>query len=169
LSWNGKISEITAALALEQVKNFNIIQNKVLDNANKFEKYIERFEKIKTMSFPNKSKIKRSYNQLRLKVDFKSPLQKELFVTKIRSNGIEVYDGNFEPLPVLSFFKEREWEKWTDTESHESLKRNYNSDYFKAGEYFRVSGIGIHRNNFLSTQRLKSLIKIFTQAYSEFL
>ena len=169
LSWNGKISEITAALALEQVKNFNIIQNKVLDNVNKFEKYIERFEKIKTMSFPNKSKIKRSYNQLRLKVEFKSPLQKELFVTKIRSNGIEVYDGNFEPLPVLSFFKEREWEKWTDTESHESLKRNYNSDFFKAGEYFRVSGIGIHRNNFLSTQRLKSLIKIFTQAYSEFL
>ena len=169
LSWNGKISEITAALALEQVKNFHKIQNQVVDNVYKFEDYLKKFEKIKTLSFPHIKNLKRSYNQLRLNVEFTSSNQKDSFVSKLRISGVEVYDGNFEPLPVLSFFKEKEWKKWIDQDKSDRLEKNYYGMFLNANNFYKVSGIGIHRNNFLSNQRLKTLMKTFTEAYLEIL
>jgi perosamine synthetase len=169
LSWNGKISEITAALALEQVKNFHKTQNQVVDNVYRFENYLKKFEKIKTLSFPHIKNLKRSYNQLRLNLEFNSSNQKNLFVSNLRISGVEVYDGNFEPLPVLSFFKEQEWKKWIDQDKSDRLEKNYNEMFSNANNFYQVSGIGIHRNNFLSNQRLKNLIKTFTKAYLEIL
>jgi hypothetical protein len=121
------------------------------------------------LSFPHIKNLKRSYNQLRLNVEFTSSNQKNLFVSKLRISGVEVYDGNFEPLPVLNFFKGQEWKKWIDQDKSDRLQKNYNGIFSNANNFYQVSGIGIHRNNFLSNQRLKTLMKTFTEAYLEIL
>jgi perosamine synthetase len=167
LSWNGKISEITAAIALQQVRKFNKNQNKISENVEYFKDYINQFERVQSVVLPYIHKVNRSYNQLRLNLKFESNIQKRNFLTKLRNSGVEVYDGNFEPLTSLSFFDKHEWKKWVNPDKFHNLELNYANNFKNANDYYENGGIGVHRNNFLSKQRLYLLKKAFTKTYSE--
>ncbi len=165
LSWNGRISEITAAIALKQIESFSQIQEKVLKYVHDFENFVGNFPNISLIRGFGELNSPKSYNQLILKIDFQEQAKKGNFLGLLRDAGVEVFHANFEPVTSLSFFQTGEWKKWVCQEKWDTLQENYRNNYFNANKVFSSLGIGLHRNNFLSLRRYKHLKTEFLHAY----
>ena len=109
LSWNGRLSEVTAALIYEQLKNYEKLLNTVQTNAKLIIDYIStnKYLKIADENSYNDNPI---YTQIVIKLHKK--IEKKVFIEKLKNENISVWHANFEAINTLSFFSKNIWKDW---------------------------------------------------------
>ena len=93
MSWNGRLSEVTAALIYEQLKNYEKLLNTVRSNAKLIIDYVSTnpYLNIADDSSYNDNPI---YSQIVLKLDKK--IDKKIFMEKLRNENISVWHAHIE-------------------------------------------------------------------------
>ena len=159
LSWNGRISDIVAAVALEQLRgyprHFEMIQELVAD-------LIDRLAGIDGIEVivPRSANVKPAYSQLTVKLHSKTlRVSKTELMERLRARGIGVWHGNFEPINSLTFFREGSWRDWVLRGDLERVERNYKHKFVTSEHVYEEIGLGFPKNHFLSKARTNLLIK----------
>ncbi|MDX2003045.1 MAG: DegT/DnrJ/EryC1/StrS family aminotransferase [Chitinophagales bacterium] len=154
LSWNGRISEIVAAVAFEQLLGYPEFLRRLTENVAEFKKWLETIDglSIQEGSYQN------AYTQVVLKLE---PLvmSKNDLKQAMEQVGINVWHANFEPITSLSFFRTDEWRTWLPETSHESVAKNFGGQFPNAWKLYNEVGLGIGRQHFISKANVRDLIK----------
>ncbi len=156
LSWNGRMSEFVAAIALEQLKVYPEQLKKVRENVILFSTFIDKINGLKIIHKKNES----AYSQIVLQIDNAVfPISKNELMAELKKNNISVWHANFEPVNSLSFFSNTEWKNWILKGDYGFIQSNYNNEFVNANKIFKDTGIGINKIYFLSKRSTKEIIK----------
>jgi dTDP-4-amino-4,6-dideoxygalactose transaminase len=154
-SWNGRISEVLCALILEQMKGYPKHLNHLHDNAEKLSLFL-RATGLGEINLGSAGSIREcSFTQavIDLKPQMAS-MSTAALITQFRSRGLVCWYPNFEPLNLLTLFKDRNWEKWTGFNSDE-IAKNYYSKFEISEKCFDRGYLGVTKSVLLSDSNLK--------------
>jgi dTDP-4-amino-4,6-dideoxygalactose transaminase len=160
LSWNGRISEFSAAVALGQLKGYPILLEKIREHVKIFAEFLHNETPDIELNFGNSLKLSdSSFTQAVLTLKNSSPKKKSDLMSHLNILGITAFHANFEPIPTLSLFKSQNWTKWVNGKNLGSNLEIDKNEFHNAFDIFSYRGIGIARKNFQSKFMLKRLIK----------
>ena len=157
LAWNGRMSEIVAAVLLEQLKGYPDHLKKLQENVSLFAESIKAYEGIDILQKcdPNCTP---AYSQVVVKInENETGLSKKEIMDKLYTRGISVWHANFEPINSLSFYKNNEWGKWILKGDVEKARENYRRCFVNSYKVYTSMGIGLGKMNFLSKGNVKYL------------
>jgi len=158
LAWNGRMSEIVAAVVQEQLRGYPEFLVELRDRVSDFQRFLGKFDGIELVLGTSQSVYDSAFTQVVLRID-----ERRLGRTKTRltadftESGIAVWNANFELIPSLSFFRENLWRPWILAGDIEGAAKNYSRSYPTAEKVFASTGIGIGKSHFQSAARLKEL------------
>ncbi len=159
LSWNGRISEIVAAVALEQLRGYPASFRKLQELVGTFVDHLNKIEGIE-MAVPPTASLKPAYSQVVVKLDQdRIGMTKAELMKRLKERGIGCWHANFEPINKLAFFKDGSWRDWILRGDACRVERNYNQTFVNSEDVYDRLGMGFIRDNFLSRERVKFLIK----------
>jgi dTDP-4-amino-4,6-dideoxygalactose transaminase len=163
-SWNGRMSEILAAILLEQVRNYDRLLAEVQANVAYFVQQLRRLGGIELVH--NNRPIKdAAYTQVVLRItDPNLGVRKADILTTLSEDGVGVWHANFEPINSLSFFREGYWKDWVARGDLDWIGGNYAGPFPNAESVFRSTGIGLFRENFLSSGKTRRAIRALERA-----
>ena len=148
LSINGRISEITALIAVEQLKSYKNRQEQIYRNILDFKTRILDEFNFEIITGSCKSLHDSAFAQLVLKLP--EYLDKPLFSEKLILAKIATNDANFAPITEFDFFSSSEWHKWNNYTSPHDFQYLDKQDFPGAYSIFKKIGIGISRQHFES-------------------
>jgi dTDP-4-amino-4,6-dideoxygalactose transaminase len=159
LSWNGRMAEIVAAVALEQLRGYPERLRGIRENVGVFLKHLERCAFVKPVQVESVLHNP-CYTQLSLRFDpNEASFPVSEFVSQLRARGIGAGLANFDPIHRLSLFKTGgSWNQWVPAYLKERLARNYGAEFPNAGAIFQSIGFGLPRSCFENRHELKKLI-----------
>jgi dTDP-4-amino-4,6-dideoxygalactose transaminase len=165
LSWNGRMSEITAGLIYEQLINYNKFLECIRSNAKIIIDYVGKcpYLEIADSSAYNDSPI---YTQIVLRLS--KGIDKQKFMERLKEENISVWHANFEPITGLSFFKNDKWKEWILAGDLNFVDENYKNSYENSKRVYSELGIGIMRNNFTTEKGAINVTKKITKILNEF-
>jgi len=156
LSWNGRISEILAAIALEQLRGYDQFLKKIEKNIFTFTAYLDSVKGFSVIGAKNNN----AYSQLVLKIDECGLGMKKIKLFELfQKNNIAVWHANFEPINRLSFFKDNTWKDWVHKGDLDKVCKNYSGSFVNSEHVYGHIGIGLGRRHFLSEHNVLNLIK----------
>lgn len=160
LAWNGRMSEIVAAVAAEQLVGFRQHLEEIRDNVREFQQAIKDIDGLE-INFGSASSVDDcSFTQLVLRVD---PERLGVTAAALRDllmqRGVATWLPNFEPIPSLSFFAGDRWQDWILRGDLDRVRANYRSQFPNATHAGSVTGLGLPKRNFAAKMRLRHLIK----------
>ena len=159
LSWNGRISEFSAAVAIEQVRNFPTILKAIRENVAEFDRFIKAHIPNMVINLGNSRSLSEpSFSQVVLDLKGFSEESKAQLLQHLAAQRITAFHANFEPISTLSLFKSGHWTKWIDQPLWSTDIEMEESQYPNSFEIFRRKGIGLSRTNFQSKYTTKRLI-----------
>ena len=162
LSWNGRISEFSAAVALVQLQNFWEINKKIKENIYTFSEYLTKnFDEIDIQLGNLSSFESSSFSQVILKIKSESKLKRSEILNQLHNDKISHFHANFEPMTELTLFNSGNWERWIDDVGWNLFNEVSPASYPGAYKIFEKSGFGLSRTNFQSKWKLKQLIRSF--------
>lgn len=166
LSWNGRISEIVAAVALEQLRGYPVHLAKLLEMVEEFAAYIQTVDGLE-VAVPRTEQIEPAYTQFVVKIKEQSlGISKSGLLTKLRAAGVPVGHANFEPINHLSFFREGLWRDWILKGNQDRINRNYAQQFHNSEEAYYKIGVGFSRENFASRKTVRNLINTLDRVLS---
>jgi dTDP-4-amino-4,6-dideoxygalactose transaminase len=159
LAWNGRMSEIVAAVVNEQIKGYPKHLADLQNAVEEFQHYLKKIEGL-DLVFGNSNTIRDcAFTQVVLRLDEdKFGHDKKWFREKMHARGISTWHANFELINSLSFFKQDIWKNWIIKGDIDKIAKNYNSEFYNAQKVYNSIGIGLSKNYFLSKLRLRQLI-----------
>jgi perosamine synthetase len=161
LSWNGRMPEVTAAIALEQLRGYPSRLTQIQSRVSNFRSQITKISDISIVPSLNDSEL--AFTQLSLRITKDSRFTKNQLIRQLKEHGIPCFHANFEPLTELSLFKSGEWLKWI--KDGEKRTNPVNSDFPGAYEVFNTTGIGLLRSNFSSTHNYNKLLRAIKEIF----
>lgn len=163
LSWNGRMSEFVAAVALEQLRGYPSILSRLIDNVNMFSQYLNRRQGVQVQ----RSGTAQAFTQVVLKMEESiCGFSKMDAMVHLSEAGIGVWHANFEPINSLEFFSSNEWKTWAQKGDLDFLSSNYNRIYSNSLEVFMKRGFGINRVHFLDKRGTQQVIKECDKLFS---
>lgn len=148
LAWNGRLSDILAAVLSAQLKGYPAYLAELQRNAQALEYLLEGLPGIRPL--PRDARVTaEAHTQFPLQVD-ESALGCSLdtLAAALEAEGVPgVWHAAFEPLTALTFFTSGRWRTWAvGHPDHARLERNYARPYPGAERLYRHAGIGLGRN-----------------------
>ena len=172
LSWNGRLPEVIAGIAVEQIKNYPKRLAIIQDNVRKFEIFLNKFPFLKIEKGYSETINDSALTQVVLKYDYQV-LKTKLAIGEIRLNltnaGIGAFYANFEPISTLNFFNTNKWRNWIPESSGKLQLINPEMEFPGAYEIYQKSGLGISRRHFSSRIRYKEFEKAFDSCIRDLL
>lgn len=159
LSWNGRMSEILAAVAMEQLKGYPALLDEMEANVSLFRQHLQRYQGIKLVESP----YKKAYTQVVFVVD-PTLYHKSKLMDALASNGVSVWHANFELINGLSFYSKGEWKNWILKGDLAKIEQNYHQDFANARYVFEQTGLSLGKRHFLSKQSTLQLIQAFDKS-----
>jgi dTDP-4-amino-4,6-dideoxygalactose transaminase len=153
LSWNGRMPEVTAAIALEQLRGYPQRLEKIQKRVSKFRELVKDITDFQIT--PTLNQVELAYTQLSLKINPTSRFTKKEILELASEASIPMFHSNFEPLTELSLFRSGDWLSWVTTKS--DIKNSIPSDFPGAYEVYEHLGIGLLRSNFESELKFRHL------------
>jgi dTDP-4-amino-4,6-dideoxygalactose transaminase len=166
LAWNGRMSEIVAAVVRQQLKGYPSYLESIRERTSEFSEFLESQSGFEIVLGDAVSVEEASMNQIVLKIDPRLR-KKDEWMTEMRAAGLQVWHANFERIPSLGFFREDLWRKWIPSASGDRVSANYRQDYPIARETFESKGIGINRLHFGSDLRFREFMKTFRRLITQ--
>lgn len=158
--WNGRMSEIVAAVVAEQLKGYPSHLHALRTAVADFQTFLERIDGLDLVLGNATSTDQCAYTQVVLQLDeAKLGSSKRDFMTALYARGVPVWHANFELTNSLTLFRENAWEDWLPRCNLPRTRANYQSDYPVAQKVFQSTGIGLGKMNFLSNQNLLHLMR----------
>lgn len=159
LSWNGRVSEVVAAVALEQLRGYPVYLQRLQELVAMFVDHLNRINGIDLAVSPT-ARSQPAYSQVVVKLDEAAlGMSKTELMKRLKEKGIGCWHANFEPINKLAFFREGSWRDWILRGDVCRVERNYNQTFVNSEEVYQNLGMGFSRDNFLSRDRVKFLIK----------
>ena len=161
-AWNGRMSEIVAAVVAEQLKGFPKHLASMREAVAEFAEALRRFDGIELVLGAGTSIADCAFTQVVLRLDErKLGHTKTEFKDSLYARGVPVWHANFELLPSLSLFSGDSWQRWLPRADTRRTGANYVAPFSVAAQTFSSTGLGLGKMNFLSRQNLRHLIAQF--------
>jgi dTDP-4-amino-4,6-dideoxygalactose transaminase len=159
-SWNGRMSEIVAAVVAEQLKGYPQHLRVLRSRVAEFAAFLAKFDGIELVLGHANSVEDCAFTQVVLRIDEKIlGFNKSYLKDALYARGVPVWHANFELINSLTLFKGRRWEDWLPRADFASTYANYQASFPVAQKVMQSSGLGLGKMNFLSKQNLKHLMQ----------
>lgn len=160
LAWNGRMSEIVAAVVNEQLKGYPAHLSALQDAVMEFERFLQGFDGLDLVLGDAENLGNCAFTQVVLRLDeSKLGRNKAWLRDGLASRGVATWHANFELINSLSFFREDHWKEWVARGDIGRVSRNFGGDFPDANRVFDSVGVGLPKINFLSGARLKQLMR----------
>lgn len=160
LAWNGRMSEIVAAVVSEQLKGYPAHLSALQSAVSEFEHFIRKFDGVELALGDAKHHSDCAFTQVVVRLDeLKLGRSKEWLRESLSQEGIATWHANFELINSLSFFSKGHWTDWVTRGDAERVGHNFQRSYPIANQVVKSAGLGFPKMNFLSGARLKQLMR----------
>ncbi len=157
--WNGRMSEIVAAVVAEQLKGYPSHLRSLRSAVAEFQSFLDGFDGIKLVLGTAESTEQCAFTQVVLRIDERQlGWSKTALKDALLARGVPVWHANFELINSLSLFHQNTWEDWLPLCDFPRTRANYNGSYPAAKQLMESGGLGLGKMNFLSSQNLRHLM-----------
>jgi dTDP-4-amino-4,6-dideoxygalactose transaminase len=158
LAWNGRMSEIVAAVVREQLRAYPAYLRNLRSAVADFARFLEGVEGI-DLVLGNTARLEEcAFTQVVVRYDEKQTrLGKQQFRDALADRGIPTWHANFEAINSLAFFRNGSWRDWILAGDVSRAAANYTGDFPVCRAVYAADGLGFSRENFLSPSRLRAL------------
>lgn len=159
-AWNGRMSEIVAAVVAEQLKGYPGHLAAMRAAVHEFARFVERIDGLE-LRLGNTSSIDDcAFTQVVLALDERAlGRSKSALMETLAARGVPVWHANFEPINSLTLFREAAWQPWMPRADLQRVQANYRDTFTVAQHAFESGGLGLGKMNFLSRQNLRHLMQ----------
>ncbi|MEO6898231.1 MAG: DegT/DnrJ/EryC1/StrS family aminotransferase, partial [Caldimonas sp.] len=158
-AWNGRLSEIVAAVVGEQLKGYPKHLATMREAVAELQSAIAGFDGIELVLGASRDVADCAFTQVVLRIDEQRlGCTKTEFKDAVYARGVPVWHANFELIPSLSVFRGDAWERWLPRADVERTRANYHAPFPVATRTFGSTGLSLAKMNFLSRQNLRHLI-----------
>jgi len=162
-AWNGRMSELVAAVVREQLKGYPAHLSRLRDSVAQFTRFIEGIDGLELVYGTAEGPQQASFTQVVVRLDERRfGWNKSQLLAELLRRGVQARHANFEPINSLSLFKGDGWRPWIRTD-HERVARNFGRAYPAAGHAYESGALGLGNMNFLSSGNLASLKRHIAQ------
>jgi perosamine synthetase len=159
-SWNGRMSEIIAAVVLEQLKGYPRHLSRLHAAVAEFEAFLSKIEGLDLVLGTSQKVEDCAFTQVVVRLHRSAlPCSKNALKDGLYAAGVSVWHANFEPISSLSLFRGSEWENWLPKADLTRTRSNYASTFSVAERVYDHLGLGLAKMNFLSQENLRYLMK----------
>ncbi len=157
LAWNGRMSEIVAAVGLEQLRGYSAQLEKKMEALELFKSYLTQREGIQIVDAGVNGVS--SYGQVVLKLNAPAlGLSKKELMHSMTENGVIHWHANFEPVNQLQFFTQGNWKKWITAGDLQKAESNFTRKFSNSERVYAEEGLGLNNSHFLSKKEVNELI-----------
>lgn len=158
-AWNGRMSEIVAAVVHEQLKGYPKHLAAMREAVAEFERAISGIDGLELALGAAGDPSTCAFTQVTLRLDeTRLGRSKAAFKDGLYARGIPVWHANFEPINSLSLFSTEGWKTWLPAADLERTSANYKTIFPNAQRLYDHDGLGLGKMNFLSKQNLQHLV-----------
>lgn len=162
LAWNGRMSELVAAVVGEQLKGYPNHLADLRETVMEFQHHISKIDGLEVVMGATNQLHDCAFTQVVLRLDeTRFGHDKSWFREELTKLGVATWHANFELINSLSFFQNDHWRDWVLKGDIDRLAKNIHGEFPVAQRVFDSVGIGLPKENFLSKARLGHLIKQF--------
>jgi dTDP-4-amino-4,6-dideoxygalactose transaminase len=169
LGLNGRFSEISSAVAIEQLYGYRYRMRIIRELMADFQRIIRRYELFDSTRSNLDSEMINPPIRLvvRLSDEYaKKPDIVKKCLGKFRDSGIGAFTINFEPLNKQSFFASGSWREWTHDVSDEIVWNN--AKEFEGATFIHNQlGFSLPQSDFASRSSYRNMVKRFQKAVEE--
>ena len=159
-AWNGRMSEIVAAVVAEQLKGYPAHLRGLRAAVAEFQLFLSKIDGIELVLGNAKSVEECAFTQIVLRIDERVLGQdKTTFKDGLYSRGVPTWHANFELINSLALFREPTWEDWLPRADPTRTRANYSGPFPVAQTVMLSTGLGLGKMNFMSRQNLRHLMK----------
>jgi dTDP-4-amino-4,6-dideoxygalactose transaminase len=159
-AWNGRMSEIVAAVVAEQLKGYPSHLAALRESVGEVARTISSIDGLQLVLGHDGHIENCSFTQVVLKIDStRFGVDKQAAMDDLRSCGVPTWHANFEPITTLSLFKGKDWIDWLPRADVQRVGDNYRRSYSAATRLYREDGFGLGKMNFLSRSNVRYLVK----------
>jgi dTDP-4-amino-4,6-dideoxygalactose transaminase len=167
LAWNGRMSEILAAIAREQLRGYRQHLADMREAVGEFEAALAGLQGLSLVLGHAAAASDCAYTQVVLRLDERrAGIGKNALMAELTKNGVTNFHASFEPINSLSLFRTGAWRDWILRGDVERVAHNNAGPFPVAERIFAHDGLGLGKTNFLSAGNrrhlqsvLRSLIK----------
>jgi dTDP-4-amino-4,6-dideoxygalactose transaminase len=157
LSWNGRMSEIVAAVVNEQLRGYPAYLKELRRAAAEFARFLENIDGLNLVLGSATSVKDCAFTQVVIRIDeSRIGCTKQAFRDALAAEGISTWHANFEPIPTLSFFKNDTWRDWILNGDIARVTANYHSAFPDCCTAYESTGLGVPKS-YLSSALLGGL------------
>lgn len=151
LCWNGRMSEIVAAVVREQLAGYPKHLSSLRASLDGFRAFLGGRPGLELVTGTATSVQDCVFTQAVLRLDeSRAGIDKATLQARLTANGVQNWHANFELITSLSLFREGAWRRFLVKGDLERLARNYAEPFPVAAAVHARGGIGLLKNNFLS-------------------
>jgi dTDP-4-amino-4,6-dideoxygalactose transaminase len=164
LAWNGRMSEIVAAVALEQLRGYPAHLEAVREGAEMLRMFLARVDGLDLVGPAGRARSAWCQAVLRLN-ERALGISKAALIMRLQQEGIHVWHARFEPLVSLTFFRENgSWRTWVPDSLQHAAAANYGRDYPGAWQVYRSLGLGINKVHLMNGHATTDLVRALERA-----
>jgi dTDP-4-amino-4,6-dideoxygalactose transaminase len=158
LSWNGRMSEIVAAVVHEQLKGYPAYLAQLRDAVADFAQFLEGIEGLAIVLGSAGAVQECAFTQVVLRFDErKLGLTKQQFRDALGARSIVTWHANFESINALSFFRNGTWRDWIVAGDIARAAASYHGEFPVCRGIYENSGVGISKAHFQTPSQIKTL------------
>ena len=165
LAWNGRMSELVAAVVHEQLRGYPAHLAELRGRVAQFQQFLASIDGIELHLGAANSIDECSFTQVVVRID---PNRLGMTSADLRrrldERGVATWLPNFESIPSLSFFAKDHWKTWILKGNQDAIEANYHARFANAEFISQVSGVGFPKLHFTSRSRLRYLTKVLQEA-----
>jgi dTDP-4-amino-4,6-dideoxygalactose transaminase len=157
LAWNGRMSEIVAAVVREQLRGYPTYLRNLRDAVEEFQQFLRGFDGVELVLGNTASVQDCAFTQVVVRLDeAKLKQTKAELRHRLQEQGIDTWHANFESIPSLSFFRGGAWRDWVRGDLSRA-QDNYRATFPIHQQVYDHAGLGIAKMHFASPWRLRQL------------
>ncbi|WP_439366563.1 DegT/DnrJ/EryC1/StrS family aminotransferase [Bradyrhizobium sp. DASA03005] len=161
LAWNGRMSEILAGVAREQLRGFPKHLADLRETVEEFKHVLANLPGLTLVLGAEKEISHCAFTQVVLRLDEAAfGAEKKTLMDELTKNGVPNWHANFEPINTLSFFRFGGWRDWILRGDVDRIEKNNSGPFPAAERVYAKSGIGLAKSNFLSVGNKKHLASV---------
>jgi dTDP-4-amino-4,6-dideoxygalactose transaminase len=159
LAWNGRMSELVAAVVREQLRGYPAHLAELRERVAEFKTFLASIDGIDLHLGMAKSVEECAFTQVVVRVDpTRIGMPSKELRSRLDGRGVATWLPNFEPIPSLSFFAKDHWKDWVLKGRLDAAEANYHARFTNAGLVANTIGLGFPKQNFTSKARVRHLI-----------
>lgn len=161
LAWNGRMSEILAAVAREQLRGFPKHLAELREAVGEFQNVLAGLPGLSLVMGAAQEISCCAFTQIVLRVDERAlGFGKDVLMAELTKNGVPCWHANFELINSLSFFRSGGWRDWILRGDIDRVATNNSGPFATAERVYARSGIGVGKSNFLSAGNRRHLSSV---------